>query len=187
MSVEIISAVFGLILLAELGDKTQLVLLTLSAQLSARRVLLGACSAFFLLNLLAVGIGTFFYRLVSVKVIHWVAGGLLVFFGLLVLLRDSSEKEEGDWGTGRPFSKTFFLILLMELGDKTQLGLVALTARYGAPFSVFTGATTALWLSSLLAVFLGSRLARILPPQRIKPISGVIFLVFGLALFMGLA
>ena len=186
MSVEIIFTVFGLVFLAELGDKTQIILLALSAQQRARTVLAGAFSAFFLLNLLAVGVGTFFYHFIPLRALQWLAGGLMVLFGILSILEKTGGVEEGE-EDGKSFLKVFALILLMELGDKTQLTLVALTARYGTPVSVFIGGTLALWASSLLAVVLGSQLARWIPMDKIHQIAGVIFIVFGLALIMGLA
>ncbi len=186
MSAEIIFAVFGLVFLAELGDKTQIIVLTLAARSRARTVLAGAFSAFFLLDLVAVGVGAFVYHFVPLRPLQWVAGGLMVVFGILSILEKAGGAGEGGEGGGS-FWKVFGLVLLMELGDKTQLTLVALTARYGAPASVFLGGTLALWASSLLAVGLGSQLTRWVPMDVIHKIAGVIFIVFGLAMIMGIA
>lgn len=183
---EIILAVFGLVFLAELGDKTQIIVLTLAAQNRARTVLAAAFSAFLLLNLLAVGVGTFFYHFVPLRWLQWLAGGLMVLFGVLSILKKPDSSGEAG-GASKSFFKVFSLVLLMELGDKTQLTLVALTARYGSPLSVFLGGTLALWASSLLAVALGSQLTRWVPIDKIHKIAGVIFIVFGLALIMGIA
>ena len=110
----------------------------------------------------------------------------MVLFGILSILEKAGGAGEGGEG-GRSFAKVFGLVLLMELGDKTQLTLVALTASYGEPVSVFLGGTLALWASSLLAVALGSQLTRWVPMEKIHKISGVIFIVFGLAMIMGIA
>lgn len=186
MSAGIIFAVFGLVFLAELGDKTQLIVLTLAARTRARTVLAGAFSAFFLLDLVAVAVGAAVYHFLPLRLLQWVAGGLMVLFGILSILEKTGgagEEEEG----GTSFWKVFGLILLMELGDKTQLTLVALTASHGEPVSVFIGGTLALWASTLLAVALGSQLTRWVPMDVIHKVSGVIFIVFGLAMIMDIA
>jgi putative Ca2+/H+ antiporter (TMEM165/GDT1 family) len=186
MNLEIILAVFGLVFLAELGDKTQIIILTLAAQRKARTVLAGAMAAFFLLNLVAVAVGTLVYHFIPLGVLQWLAGGTMILFGILSIFKKTGGEVTGE-EAGKSFLKVFLLILLMELGDKTQLTLVALTARYGRPFSVFLGGTLALWASSFLAVLLGSQLTRWIPMEKIHKIAGVIFIVFGLALIMGIA
>ncbi len=186
MNLEIILAVFGLVFLAELGDKTQIIILTLAARQKAAMVLAGALAAFFLLNLVAVAVGTLVYHVIPLRALQWLAGGTMILFGLLSIFKKTGG-EATDEEAGKSFFKAFLLILLMELGDKTQLTLVALTARYGRPLSVFLGGTLALWASSALAVLLGSQLARWIPMEKIHQIAGVIFIVFGLALMMGLA
>ena len=187
---KIIVTVFAIMFLAELGDKTQLVLLTLGARHDLKATFLGAISAFFLLNVMAVAVGTFFYELIPARVLHVIAGALLILFGLLSFRPEgqgAGRKEPGIEKVHKPFLRSFSLITLMELGDKTQLSLLALTARYRAPFAVFTGATAALWLSAFLAVFLGSWLARFVSVEKMRLVTGVVFIVFGIALILGLA
>ncbi len=187
MNVEIILAVFGLVFLAELGDKTQIILLTLATRHRAGAVLAGAMTAFFLLDLVAVALGTVFYHLIPLRVMQLTAGGVMIIFGLLSIFKKEGGDRAEEKAVRSGFLKVFLLILLMELGDKTQLTLVALSARYGAPISVFVGGTLALWASSLLAVLVGSRLTRWISPDKMHKIAGVIFIVFGLAMIMGIA
>ncbi len=183
---KIILAVFAIIFLAELGDKTQLVLLTLGARHELKSTFLGAISAFFLLNVMAVAAGTFFYKLIPARLLDILAGALLILFGLLSF-RPEGRHEPGVEKVHKPFLRSFSLIMLMELGDKTQLSLLALTARYRAPFAVFTGATAALWLSAFLAVFLGKQLARFVSVDKMRLVAGVVFIVLGIALILGIA
>ncbi len=163
-----------------------MVLLTLGARQAVKATFLGAISAFFLLNVMAVAAGTFFYELIPQRVLQIVAGALLILFGLLSF-RPEGRKEPGMEKVHKPFVRSFSLIMLMELGDKTQLSLLALTARYRAPFAVFTGATAALWLSAFLAVFLGGWLSRFVSVEKMRLVTGVVFIVFGIALILGLA
>ncbi len=188
MSPRVAAAVFAVVFLAELGDKTQLVLLTLGARLPWRRVLAGAAAAFFLLNLMAVAAGSLAYRFLPLRALQLAAGAAMVLFGLASILRgEKGEGGEGNPGRGGPFLTSFLMILLMELGDKTQLTLMALAARYGMPAAVFLGGTLALWSASALAVLLGGQLRRLLPPDKARAVAGVIFIVFGLAMMMDIA
>ncbi|MHB8779799.1 MAG: TMEM165/GDT1 family protein [Candidatus Geothermincolia bacterium] len=179
-------AVFGIIFAAELGDKTQLLLVTLGARHQAwKRVFLGAALAFLLLNVIAVAVGTVLYETLPLRLLEVLAGAALITFGL------SSFKKQAEQGTAdvqrSPFLKGFGLLAVMELGDKTQLSLLALAARYGAPVAAFLGATAALWLSSLLALLLGRWLGGRVPLAKLRLISGVVFIVLGIALIMGIA
>ncbi len=186
MSPGIIAAVFAIIFLAELGDKTQLVMLTLGARYALRATWFGAAAAFLILNVMAVAAGTFVYEVMPERVLRVLAGALLILFGLLSF-RPERRHEPGLQKVQDPLVRSLSLILLMELGDKTQLSLLALTARYRAPFAVFTGATAALWLSAFLALFLGNRLARVVPADKMRMVTGVAFIVFGIALVLGMA
>jgi len=188
MSPRVFAAVFAVIFLAELGDKTQLVLLAMGSRMPWRMVLAGAMAAFFLLNLLAVTFGALAYRFLPLRALQVVAGAAMVLFGLLYLLREKGAEEGGgDKGGAGPFLASFLMMLAMELGDKTQLSLLALAARYGKPLSVFLGGTAALWTTSALAVLLGGQLQRFLPPTKLRRVAGVVFVVFGLAMLMGIA
>ncbi len=186
MSAGIVFAVFGLVFLAELGDKTQLIVLALAARTRARTVLAGAFSAFFLLDLAAVAAGAAVYRWLPLRPLQLAAGGLMALFGALSILGKAGGPGEERAGGGS-FIKVLGLVMLMELGDKTQLTLMALAASHGEPASVFVGGTLALWTSTLLAVALGGRLARRVPAGAVHKVSGAVFLVFGLAMIMDLA
>ncbi len=189
MDLSVIAAVFAVIFLAELGDKTQLVLLAMGSRLPCKRVLAGAMAAFFLLNLLAVLAGSAVYRFLPLRALQIAAGSVMAFFGLLALLREgeSGDEARGAAGMAGPFLASFLMMTAMELGDKTQLSLVALSARYGLPASVFLGGTAALWTTSAAALLLGSRLLRLIPPRKMRAVAGVVFIVFGLAMIMGIA
>lgn len=74
------------------------------------------------------------------------------------------------------------MILLAELGDKTQLVTTSLAAQHESPLSVFAGSTLALWGVSLLGIFIGKQLMRVIPLGTIHRVAGVLFLVFGLVI-----
>ncbi len=188
-------AAFGLTFVAELGDKTQLIILTLSARHGFRQVFLGAAAAFALLNALAVSVGVILYEFVPDSVIKYTVSGIFILFGIFMLLPErgkeggageggSSDPEPGSGETGAkkgrgPILTAFLLVCLMELGDKTQLSLLALTAKYSSPVFVFVGGTVALWATSLIGALIGGGVGRFIPQVWMRRISGVIFIAFG--------
>ncbi len=189
-------ASFGLIFVAELGDKTQLVILTLSAKYGFKRVFLGAAAAFALLNALAVSVGIILYEFVPESVLKYTVSGVFIIFGILMLLPEREKKGEAEENGVReethdneevgakrargPLLAAFLLVCLMELGDKTQLSLLALTAKYSYPFFVFIGGTLALWATTLIGALVGAGLGRFIPQVWMRRISGVIFITFGI-------
>ena len=180
-------AAFGLMFVAELGDKTQIVILTLSAKCGFRQVFLGAAAAFALLNVLAVSIGVVLYRFLPEEVIKYAVSAIFVIAGIIMLLssreREGEEKEEVKVGLvdrRGPFLSAFLLVCLMELGDKTQLSLLALSAKYSQPVFIFIGGTLALWTTSLIGALVGEGLGRVIPRLWVHIVSGLIFIAFGI-------
>lgn len=179
------AASLGLVFIAELGDKTQIAVLTLAARFGFLPVYAGAAVAFVLLNVLAVSVGTVLYNFVPEAVIRYVAAAVFIIFGLLSFRPEKEEEEGGDDKGKSPFIKTFLAILLMEFGDKTQLSLVALSAKYEAPVWVFLGGTIALLLATALGALVGKGLGKVIPMKWIRWISGVVFIVFGILMALG--
>ncbi|MBN2169517.1 MAG: TMEM165/GDT1 family protein [Actinobacteria bacterium] len=174
----------GLVFIAELGDKTQIAVLTLAARYGFLPVYAGAGLAFILLNVLAVSVGTVLYSFVPEEVIRYTAAAVFIIFGLLSF-RPEKEEEESDGNGKNPFIKSFLAILLMEFGDKTQLSLIALSAKYSAPVWVFLGGTVALLLATAIGALVGKGIGKVIPLKWIKWISGVVFIVFGVLMAVG--
>lgn len=174
-------ASFGLTFIAELGDKTQLAILTLAARFGWLPVFLGAAVAFAVLDALAVTVGVVLARFIPEEVIRYVSAAVFIIFGLLSFRPDNDEEEEEakEAGGRGPFLTSLAMVALMELGDKTQLSLVALTSKYRAPFFIFLGGTLALLLTSFIGAILGKGLSRIVPLKWIRWLSGAVFIIFG--------
>jgi Ca2+/H+ antiporter, TMEM165/GDT1 family len=169
---------FLLIALAEFGDKSQLVCMTLAARYRGLPILLGAVAAFSLLNLLAV----FFGAAVAAWFPEWlvisIVAVLFAVFGISALRYadpDDDAPIEEKPGHGI-FAMTFMMIFLAEFGDKTQIAVAGLSSTVDAA-AVWTGATLALAGTSALGIFAGSRLLNHLPLLWIHRISGVFFLL----------
>jgi len=175
---------FGIIFLAELGDKTQLTAMALAVRYPWKQIFVGIAVAFAVLNLGAVLIGKFLFAFLPLFWIKLVSSALFLFFGVATLLGkgfDSGEEEaeEKRFGGRGPVITAFFMILLAELGDKTQLVTASLAAQHDASLAVFAGSTLALWSVSLLGIFAGRQLTRFIPLVYIHKAAGCLFLVFG--------
>ncbi len=169
---------FLLVGLAELGDKSQLVCMTLAARHRGLPVVIGAVAAFAILNLLAVLFGAAVAAWLPEWLVTLAVAVLFAAFGISALRyqeEDEDENVEEKAGHGI-VATTFLLIFLAEFGDKTQLAVAGLGST-GEPTAVWAGATAALALTSALGVFAGRKLLNRLPLKWIHRISGVFFLL----------
>lgn len=176
---------FGLIALAELGDKTQLTVIALSAGYDRVKVFAGVILAFTLVTGLGVLVGDGLLQVVNPALVRIIAGLLFVAFGIWILLSKSSCDANDNPSLCNPLLSTFSMIALAEMGDKTQLSAVTLSAKYDSPYLVFLGAILALALISLLGVLLGKKLCEIVPLSKIRLGAGALFILFGILFLAG--
>jgi putative Ca2+/H+ antiporter (TMEM165/GDT1 family) len=170
---------FTLIALAEIGDKSQLVCMTLAARHRHWPILLGAAVAFSVLNALAVLFGAAVATWVPEPVMAGIVAVLFAVFGIQSLLSeadDESEQVEEKPGHGI-FVTTLLLLLVAEFGDKTQIAVAGLAGSL-APMAVWVGATLALVMVSALGVWAGRTLLQRLPMHWLHRLAGGIFLLF---------
>lgn len=172
---------FALIAAAEIGDKSQLVCMTLASRHRAAPVIWGALAAFALLNTLAVVFGVAIASWLPDYLVAAVVALLFAGFGVHALLNHAEDEEAGELaeksGHGI-FLTTFFLITVAEFGDKTQLAVVALSST-AVPAAVWLGATLALAFTSGLGVWAGRTVLQRMPLNFLHKISGMIFIVLG--------
>uniref|UniRef100_A0A831UH63 GDT1 family protein n=1 Tax=Geobacter metallireducens TaxID=28232 RepID=A0A831UH63_GEOME len=181
MDTAVLMTTFGIIFVAELGDKTQLTAMALAIQYPWKKVFIGIAAAFALLNVGAVLVGKLLFTVLPLFWVKLASGGLFLYFGISTF-RGGDEDDDGKEKTAPargPVATSFVMILLAELGDKTQLVTTSLAAQYRSPLAVFTGSTLALWLVSLIGIFLGRQLIRFVSLYTIQKAAGVLFLVFG--------
>lgn len=174
-------ATFLLIALAEFGDKSQLVCMTLAARHRGLPVVLGAVTAFAFLNLLAVLFGAAVAAWLPEWVVTSAVALLFAIFGISALrYQEADEDEEIEEKPGHGvFATTFLLIFLAEFGDKTQIAVAGLGSTTDTA-AVWVGATLALAVTSVLGVFAGRKFLHRLPLLWIHRISGVFFLALAL-------
>lgn len=172
---------FGLIFLAELGDKTQLVVLVMAARFRALVVLAAVLTATLLINGFSVVVGGAASRLLPPALVKVLAGLAFLAFGLWTLKGGEEEDEAGP--RPRRFRSPFLIIgltfFLAEFGDKTMLSTAALAATQTL-LPVWLGATSAMVLASALAILVGHFLGKKLPERPLQLGAAFIFLLFGL-------
>ncbi len=183
MDLSVFISTFGIIFLAELGDKTQLTAMALALRFPWKKIFIGIAAAFALLNLGAVLVGKLLFTLLPLFWIQLVSGGLFLYFGIATL-RTSPESDEDDVKVkaAGAIRTAFLMILLAELGDKTQLVTASLAAQHASALTVFLASTLALWTVSLLGIFLGKQLVRVIPLRYIHRAAGCLFLLFGVGI-----
>ena len=172
-----------LVALAELGDKTQLAAVTLSAKQSPISVFLGAILAFAVVDGLSALLGGALGAFLPMSWISFGSGLVFIFFGVYTLLSGNEEGVEVK-DRGFPFLTSFSLVALMELGDKTQFAVVALASQYDQ-MMVFLGMMLAFALVTGLGVLLGATLLKRLPTKYLRVGSSALFLLFGVAFLIG--
>ncbi|HEU5082005.1 MAG TPA: TMEM165/GDT1 family protein [Acidimicrobiales bacterium] len=175
----------GLVFLAELGDKTQLVALGMGARHKLGPVLVGVALAYAVTNLLSVVVGGLLGAALPTRAIG--IGGGILFLGFAVwnLLGAEEEDEEGEVAsTGRRVVLSVAVAMFVaELGDKTMLATATLAAQ-GNPVLVWIGATIGIILSGFVGVLVGRATGARLPERAIRIGSSVLFAAFGVGLIV---
>ena len=187
MDFTILFTTFGIIFLAELGDKTQLTAMALAVRFPWVKTFIGIAAAFALLNLGAVVLGKILFDFLPLFWIEMASATMFLFFGVTTLWGKGFDKGEEETQEKRLEGRgaiitSFLMIFLAEMGDKTQLVTASLAAQHDAPLAVFAGSTLALWSVSLLGIFAGRKLIRHVPLAYIHKAAGSLFIIFGVVI-----
>jgi len=177
---------FLIVGIAELGDKTQLLVLGFASKFPMEKVIYGVITATASLMLLAVLVGAAIHRILPPIFISILAGAFFIIYGMVMIKPAwEAKKEEDKEIAGKdPFWIVFGSLFLAELGDKTQLATFALAAKYSSPVLVWLGATLGMIVANLFGIVIGNILRNYLPERVITIISGAIFIVFGVVTFL---
>ncbi len=169
---------YALIAAAEIGDKSQLVCMTLASKHRAMPVMLGAIAAFALLNTLAVVFGVAIASWLPEYIVAATVAILFAAFGIhsLRVQEDDDDVEVKEKSGHGIFLTTFLLITMAEFGDKTQLAVVALSST-AVPVAIWLGSTAALASTSALGILAGRTILQKVPLVLLHKISGTIFLI----------
>jgi putative Ca2+/H+ antiporter (TMEM165/GDT1 family) len=177
----------GVVALAEIGDKTQLLAFLLAARFKKPwPIVAGILLATLVNHGLAGALGAWITQNVSPGILRWVLG--LSFLGMAAwtLIPDKIEEEEAQVARKLGvFGATLVTFFLAEMGDKTQIATVAMAAHYAAPVMVVIGTTLGMLIADVPAVFLGEKLAGRIPMKLVHGIAAAIFAALGLATLLG--
>lgn len=184
----ILLTVFLTIFIAEMGDKTQLLLVAMANKYKVSQILIGTWTATVVLNLLAVVLGSALSQYIDLRIIKTIAGFAFLYFAMSSVSGDDDDEEEENIGKASKFGPTlaiFGAFFLGELGDKTQLSAITMAANYtnhklmNAVF-VFLGCTLGLILADLLGLIVGLALKSKMPTKILNWVSFGIFTFFGI-------
>ena len=181
---------FALILLAELGDKTQIAMMLMASNFSKLRVFLGGFTSLLTMSIISILLGNLISIYLPLNLVKLIAGCAFIILALFMILSKKEEKKSCSRISKcvEPFCVAYLVTFLAELGDKTQLTLIVLALTTGLPLQVFIGSAIAFGLINGIGVFLGDKLLRKLPERVLKIVTSVMFLIFGvLALIEGLS
>ena len=178
----------GIVALAEIGDKTQLLAFILAAKFRKPwPINAGILAATIANHAFAGALGSWITSQVAPETMRWVLG--LSFLGMAAwtLVPDKFDESEAKFARFGVFGTTLIAFFLAEMGDKTQVATVALAAQYQTFFAVVAGTTLGMMIANTPAVLLGDKLAGRLPVRLVHRIAATIFAVLGIATLLGAA
>ena len=177
----------GVVALAEIGDKTQLLAFLLATRFKKPvPIIAGILVATILNHALAGALGAWITAVLSPEVLRWILG--LSFLGMAVWTMIPDKIEEEEMQVARKFGvfgATLITFFLAEMGDKTQIATVAMAAHYPDPVLVVIGTTLGMLIADVPAVFIGDRFAARIPMKLVHGIAAAMFAVMGLATLFG--
>lgn len=176
----------GIVALAEIGDKTQLLAFVLAAKFRKPwPIIAGILVATLANHGLAGALGAWITATVGPQTMRWVLGVSFIAMAIWTLIPD--KLDDGDSVVGRygVFGTTLVAFFLAEMGDKTQVATVALAAQFNALFAVVAGTTLGMMIANVPAVFLGNNIANRIPVRLVHGIAAMIFLVLGVSTLLG--
>jgi putative Ca2+/H+ antiporter (TMEM165/GDT1 family) len=171
----------GIVALAEMGDKTQLLALILAVRFRKPiPIVLGIFVATIVNHGVAGALGAWLTQVIGPDLLRWVLGASFIAMAVWMLIPDTiGEEQEGEeprWGV---FGTTVVAFFLAEMGDKTQIATVMLAARFDAYFWVVAGTTLGMMLANVPVVYLGERMTRLVPMRVVHIVSALVFAVLG--------
>lgn len=179
----------GIVALAEIGDKTQLLSILLAARFRKPvPIILGIFVSTLVNHAFAGAVGGWITHVLGENVLRWILGVGFIAMAGWMLIPDKLDEEEAPSDTQRGlgiFGTTIVAFFFAEMGDKTQIATVAMAAHYAHPLLVVVGTTLGMLLADVPAVFLGDKLANRIPMKVVHAIAAAIFAVLGVATLLG--
>lgn len=176
----------GIVALAEIGDKTQLLAFVLAAKFRKPvPIILGILVATIANHAGAGALGAWISTLLSPEVMRWILGASFLAMAAWIMVPDKLDDEDTELAHFGVFMTTLLAFFMAEMGDKTQIATVALAAQYEAFLLVVAGTTLGMMIANVPAVLMGDRIAHKLPIKLIHGICAALFAVLGVAVLLG--
>ena len=176
----------GIVALAEIGDKTQLLAFILAAKFrKPLPIVLGILVATVANHALAGALGSWITSLLEPETLRWILGISFIAMAAWTLVPDKFDEDDAKLAQYGVFVTTVIAFFLAEMGDKTQIATIALAAQYQSLFMVVAGTTLGMMIANVPAVILGDRIAHRMPTKLVHAIAAAIFALLGIATLMG--
>jgi Ca2+/H+ antiporter, TMEM165/GDT1 family len=172
-------ASLAFVVLAEMGDKTQLLAMTFATRYRWQTVMWGVLVATLVNHLLAVLAGNYLTALFPMKYVQIVAAASFVIFGLWTVRGDTLSGEDKRFNFS-PFWTVAVAFFFAEMGDKTQLATVALASRYGQIIPIWLGTTSGMIIADAIGIIVGTVMGKSIPERAVRWFAATIFVAFGL-------
>ena len=179
----------GIVALAEMGDKTQLLSLVLAARFRKPwPIVLGIFVATLANHALAGAVGSWVTRMLGPDVLRWVLGASFIAMAIWMLIPDKLDEDDQPSTTSKlgVFGTALVAFFLAEMGDKTQIATVALAARYHSFYAVVAGTTLGMMIANVPAVFVGEAIARRVSMKLMHGIAALVFALLGIATLLNI-
>jgi len=177
----------GVVALAEIGDKTQLLAFILAARFKKPLpIIAGIFCATIVNHGMAGALGAWITASISPDILRWLLAASFIGMAIWTLIPDKIEEEETQIAMKLGvFGATLITFFLAEMGDKTQIATIALAAHYANPIIVVIGTTLGMLIADVPAVFVGDRFAAKIPMKLVHSIAAAIFAVLGVMTLVG--
>ena len=176
----------GIVALAEIGDKTQLLAFILAAKFrKPLPIIAGILLATLANHGFAGALGSWITAFLTPETLRWVLGISFIAMAGWTLIPDKFDEDDAKLARFGVFGTTLLAFFLAEMGDKTQVATVALAAQYQAFYPVVAGTTLGMMIANVPAVLLGDRIAERMPVRLVHCIAAAIFAILGIATLLG--
>lgn len=168
-----------LVVVAEMGDKTQLLAMAMASKYKVKQVMLGVLIATILNHALAVAVGSYLGNVIPMNIIKIVAAVSFLAFGLWTIRGDKLDDDKEKKAKFGPVVTVAIAFFIAEMGDKTQLMTVSIAAENAKPLLILMGTTAGMLVADGIGVIGGAWMCRHIPEVYIKWVAGIIFMFFG--------
>ena len=176
----------GIVALAEIGDKTQLLAFILAAKFREPvPIVLGILVATLANHGFAGAVGAWVTTLLSAEALRWILGVSFIAMAVWTLIPDKFDEDDAKLARFGVFGTTLIAFFFAEMGDKTQVATVALAAQFQSLFWVVAGTTVGMMIANVPAVIMGDRIALKLPVVLVLRVAATIFAVLGVLTLLG--